>query len=177
MSLDDPPDAVSTRPRPGPTASNGSLLLLVAGAESIRAHPARAKNVFTLVNDLYSPVKMQVDLGDELKRERTERGLSLDAAARAAQISQGYLHKLEGGRVNTPSPRVLQRLGTVLEIPYERLMALAGYVPPRPQEATTMPTATAPTNQELVRLLDAVLKELGELKHGQQQLAAALKAR
>ena len=119
---------------------------------------------------------MQAALGEELKRARAARRLSLDAAGRAAQISQGYLHKLEAGRVNTPSPRVLQRLGSVLEIPYERLMELAGYVPPRPQEAI-MPTATAPTNQELVRLLEAVLRELGELKHGQQQLAAALKAR
>ena len=119
---------------------------------------------------------MQADLGEELKRARASRGLSLDAAGRAAQISQGYLHKLEAGRVNTPSPRVLQRLGSVLEIPYERLMELAGYVPPRPQEAT-MPTATAPTNQELARLLEAVLKELGELKDGQRQLADALKAR
>ena len=129
-----------------------------------------------MVNMVYLPVKMQADLGDELKRARAARGLSLDAAGRSAQISQGYLHKLEAGRVNTPSPRVLQRLGSVLEIPYERLMELAGYVPPQPQEAT-MPTATAPTNQELVRLLEAVLRELGELKHGQQQLAAALKAR
>ena len=119
---------------------------------------------------------MQAQLGEELKRARAVRRLSLDAAGRAAQISQGYLHKLEAGRVNTPSPRVLQRLGSVLEIPYERLMELAGYVPPRPQEAS-MPTATAPTNQELVRLLEAVLQQLGELKHGQQQLAAALKAR
>ena len=95
---------------------------------------------------------------------------------RAAQISQGYLHKLEAGRVNTPSPRVLERLGTVLGIPYERLMELAGYVPPRPQEAT-MPRATAPTNHELARLLEAVLKELIELKHGQHQLAEGLKAR
>ena len=120
---------------------------------------------------------MQVDLGDELKHARTVRGLSLDAAGRAAQISQGYLHKLEAGRVNTPSPRVLERLGAVLEISYERLMELAGYVPPRPQEDTTMPTATAPTNQELVRLLEAVLEELGELKHGQQRLTEALKGR
>ena len=128
------------------------------------------------MKNLYALVKMQADLGEELKRARAARGLSLDAAGRAAQISQGYLHKLEAGRVNTPSPRVLQRLGSVLEIPYERLMELAGYVPPRPQEAI-MPTATAPTNQELVRLLEAVLQELGELKHGQQQLAATLKAR
>ena len=119
---------------------------------------------------------MQAQLGEELKRARAVRRLSLDAAGRAAQISQGYLHKLEAGRVNTPSPRVLQRLGSVLEIPYERLMELAGYVPPRPQEAS-MPTATAPTNQELVHLLEAVLQELGELKRGQQQLAAALQSR
>ena len=119
---------------------------------------------------------MQAQLGEEIKRARAARGLSLDAAGRAAQISQGYLHKLEAGRVNTPSPRVLQRLGSVLEIPYERLMELAGSVPPRPQEAI-MPTATAPTNEELVRLLEAVLQELGELKRGQQQLAAALQSR
>lgn len=126
---------------------------------------------------MYSLVKMQAELGDELKQARAARGLSLDAAGRAAQISQGYLHKLEAGRVNTPSPRVLERLGAVLEIPYERLMELAGYVPPRPQETTTMPTATAPTNQELVRLLEAVLRELGELREGQQHLTEALKGR
>ena len=119
---------------------------------------------------------MREELGQELRTARTARGMSLEAASRAAKISQGYLHKLEAGRVNTPSPRVLQRLGSVLEIPYERLMELAGYVPPRPQEAI-MPTATAPTNEELVRLLEAVLQELGELKRGQQQLAAALQSR
>jgi hypothetical protein len=40
-----------------------------------------------------------------------------------------------------------------------------------------MPTHTAPTNQELVRLLEAVLEELAELKRGQQELAEALKMR
>ena len=95
---------------------------------------------------------------------------------------QGYLHKLEAGRVNDPSPRVLQRLSEALELPYRRLMALADYLLPaensvhipRPQERTAMTTDTAPTNRELVRLLERVLEQLAEINRGQHQLAEAL---
>lgn len=123
---------------------------------------------------------MRPELGAELRRARTARGLSLDAAGRAANISQGYVHKLEAGRVESPSPRVLRRLGEVLDVPYERLMELAGYlVPgtdPRPREETAMPTGAPPTNQELARLLERVLEELIEVRRDQRELAAALAA-
>jgi transcriptional regulator with XRE-family HTH domain len=134
------------------------------------------------VKKLYAVVKMRVELGQELRRVRTARGLSLDAASRAARISQGYLHKLEAGRVNDPSPRVLRRLSEALEVPYRRLMELADYLlpaensvrMPRPQERTAMTTETAPTNRELVRLLERVLEQLAEINRGQQQLTQAL---
>jgi transcriptional regulator with XRE-family HTH domain len=135
----------------------------------------------------YDAVKMREQLGAELKQARVARGASLEGTGSAAKISQGYLHKLEAGRVNSPSPRVLHRLSEVLDVPYRRLMELAEYLMPdeadvprskgRPEEAKPMTaSAQAPeaTNAELLRLLEAVHAELAELKSGQQQLAQAL---
>lgn len=125
---------------------------------------------------------MRVDLGEELGRARAAHGLSLEAASRAAKISQGYLHKLEAGRVENPSPRVLQRLSEALEVPYRQLMELADYLlpadessrVPRSEETTAMTAGAAPTNRELFRLLERVLEELADIKRAQQQLTQAL---
>lgn len=71
---------------------------------------------------------MLTELGKSLKEAREGKGSSLGSAAGPAGISAAYLHKLEHGVVGSPSPRVLARLATVLEIPYLRLMELAGYL-------------------------------------------------
>jgi transcriptional regulator with XRE-family HTH domain len=71
---------------------------------------------------------MLIELGKELKQGREAKGVSLDAIAGPAKISAAYLHKLERGVVNNPSPRVLARIAAVLKIPYLRLMELAGYL-------------------------------------------------
>ncbi len=144
--------------------------------------------IFTVVKLAYDVVNMRAELGEQLRDARSTRGLSLDAASRAAKISQGYLHKLEAGRVENPSPRVLQRLSEVLGVPYGRLMGLADYLMPgdavnsksgqrSPQEVDmTAKTTDAPaTNRELARLLEAVLRELAELRRGQDELSRALK--
>jgi transcriptional regulator with XRE-family HTH domain len=128
---------------------------------------------------------MQAELGKQLRNARTTRGLSLEAASRAAKISQGYLHKLEAGRVQNPSPRVLQRLSEVLGVSYGRLMQLADYLMPgegglpesgaiEEEEAMTRTDAQPPTNRELARLLETVLRELAEVRRGQKELAQAL---
>ena len=70
---------------------------------------------------------MLTKLGKELGKARADKGFSLDVAAGSAKISGAYLHKLEKGVVNNPSPRVLARLAATLEVPYLRLMELAGY--------------------------------------------------
>lgn len=129
---------------------------------------------------------MRVELGEQLRQARAAQRLSLEATGRAARISQGYLHKLEAGRVENPSPRVLQRLSEVLDVPYGRLMELADYLMPSdqpagtplPKEETTMASQTqsdTPTNRELMRLLQSVLDQLAELDRGQQALTEALK--
>ncbi len=128
---------------------------------------------------------MRVELGEQLRDARTKRGLSLEAASRKAKISQGYLHKLEAGRVQSPSPRVLQRLSEVLGVSYRRLLQLADYLMPDKEgsqeagaieedEAMTRTDAQPPTNRELARLLEAVLRELTEVRRGQKELAQAL---
>jgi len=71
---------------------------------------------------------MLTDLGKALKRARDEKGDSLEAIAGPSNISAAYLHKLERGVVDNPSPRVLARVALALEVPYLRLMELAGYL-------------------------------------------------
>jgi transcriptional regulator with XRE-family HTH domain len=113
-------------------------------------------------------------LGDELKTARVQRGLSLERASAEAKISQGYLHKLEAGRVRSPSPRVLQRLAGALGLSYERLMVAAGYLVPgdvSPEEAVPVAAKANPTNAELLRQLEAVRAELAALTQAVERLA------
>lgn len=71
---------------------------------------------------------MLKNLGNALHKARESHGVSLEAVAGPAKISAAYLHKLERGAVNNPSPRVLARIAAVLEVPYLRLMELSGYL-------------------------------------------------
>jgi transcriptional regulator with XRE-family HTH domain len=64
------------------------------------------------------------------------RKASLKAVAEPAGISASYLQKLERDLVKEPSPRILQRLATQLDLPYRSLMELAGYVVPAGEPAT-----------------------------------------
>lgn len=67
-------------------------------------------------------------LGKQLKQSRDHKALSLESAAAPAKISAAYLHKLEHGQVNNPSPRVLARIAVALDVAYLDLMELAGYL-------------------------------------------------
>lgn len=71
------------------------------------------------------------ELGATLFDVRQLRKRSLKSVADQADISPAYLQKLERGGVKSPSPHVLLALGEALDIPYERLMELAGYLVPR----------------------------------------------
>jgi len=120
------------------------------------------------------------DLGVRVAAARAERGLSLAAAASASRISPGYLHKLESGRVRSPSPHVLQRLAGTLTVPYAELMRLAGYVlpagtaaVPAPAPARRRPAGVA-TNEELLRALERLSDEVRTLRHRQDELLARL---
>jgi transcriptional regulator with XRE-family HTH domain len=72
-------------------------------------------------------INEQVSIGTLLRDQRLAKGLSFEASADQAGCSASYVHKLESDGVKTPSPRVLQRLGQVLDLAYGELMVAAGY--------------------------------------------------
>ncbi len=76
-------------------------------------------------------------LGRELAEARAAAAKSLKAVADGAEISAAYLQKLERAQVETPSPRILKRLAAELDIPYGRLMLLAGYAEPAATDLVT----------------------------------------
>jgi transcriptional regulator with XRE-family HTH domain len=116
---------------------------------------------------------MLIELGKELHNLREEKGFSLETAASPAKISATYLHKLERGVVASPSPRVLARLAVILEIPYLRLMELAGYldetqlaqVQMRVPSQEPHPLANQQLTQEEWRAVGAFIKTLVEQRN------------
>lgn len=125
-------------------------------------------------------------LGERLRENRAARGASLQAVSQPAAISVAYLHKLEAGRVHSPSPRVLRRLATVLDVPYQSLMELAGYLDSgidNPSTQRLSPTGgqemvkvaeRAPTNERVVALLEALRGDIAQLKEQQDAMAERL---
>ena len=68
-------------------------------------------------------------LGSYLADLRTAKGLTLREVEEATnkEVSNAYLSQLEHGRITKPSPNILHSLSTVYGVPYETLMAKAGY--------------------------------------------------
>jgi transcriptional regulator with XRE-family HTH domain len=107
------------------------------------------------------------ELGQRLREVRSAGRASLEAVSREAKISPAYLHKLEAGLVKAPSPHVIRRLAAALDLPYVTLMELAGYLD---RGENTMATSGAPTNAEIVRLLEALTREVAAIKQTQAEL-------
>ena len=67
-------------------------------------------------------------LGEELRRIREARGLTLRAVEAAIGISNAYLSQVETGKIDKPNPNYLFKLAELYRIPYEMLMEKAGYI-------------------------------------------------
>ena len=79
-----------------------------------------------------SPTVDTTNLGRLLLDARSARGAPLHVVAEGAGCSTAYVHKLEQGRVRSPSPRVLAGLARTLGLGYDELMRGAGYGPSPP---------------------------------------------
>lgn len=102
---------------------------------------------------------MPLTLGETIRKRREQKSLSTIQAAEEAKVSTAYLSKLERGAVQQPSPHILHRLSGTLEIPYEELMILAGYLLPsspksRASEHTAALFGDDLTDGEMEMLLD-----------------------
>ena len=67
-------------------------------------------------------------IGEELRRLRLHRGVSLRDVEKETKISNAYLSQLESGKAEQPSPRILHKLAEFYNVPYESLMGVAGYL-------------------------------------------------
>lgn len=63
-----------------------------------------------------------------LKKRRAELDLSYGELAKLSGVSKSYLIQLESGERDTPHPDKLRGLAPALQIPYMKLMHIAGYV-------------------------------------------------
>lgn len=62
-------------------------------------------------------------IGDQIKRVREERGLSVTELAELAAVSPGYVGKLERGDIASPGFLPVQRIAAALDVTMD---ALAG---------------------------------------------------
>jgi len=74
------------------------------------------------------------DLRKILRSRREELRLTLRDVERKVRISNAYLSQLENGKIREPTPRILRKLSECYDIPYERLMELAGHFMPTNSE-------------------------------------------
>lgn len=68
------------------------------------------------------------ELGTFIKEIRTEKGLSIRRLAELADISHTEVKRIEDGLRKQTSPQVLRSIASALGVPYENLMAIAGYI-------------------------------------------------
>jgi HTH-type transcriptional regulator, competence development regulator len=110
--------------------------------------------------------KLAAILADARKR----LGLTLRAVETKTGISNAYLSQLENGRIKEPSPTVLHKLSELYRIPYNSLMAAAGY--PIPGSATNNNSSLAarigPTSDEEDDALVQYLKFIRTQRRGRR---------
>jgi transcriptional regulator with XRE-family HTH domain len=70
---------------------------------------------------------MGTPLGDLLQRERTKRHLTLREVEEKTGIHNAHLSQIEKGSIARPAPNILFTLAALYELPYEKLMQLAGH--------------------------------------------------
>lgn len=69
-----------------------------------------------------------MELGKYLRLLRQDKRLSLREVESLCGVSNGYLSLLENGKVDAPSPHILQKLAQAYGVAPQQLMELAGYL-------------------------------------------------
>ena len=66
-------------------------------------------------------------LGENLRRIRKGKNLTLRAVQERTGISNAYLSQIETGKIVRPSPNILHKLARLYSTSYERLLSMAGH--------------------------------------------------
>jgi transcriptional regulator with XRE-family HTH domain len=70
---------------------------------------------------------LRVDFGDELKRIRESRGMTVNQLAMYSEVSSATISRVENKKRGVPRPKYIKKLAEALKFPYTDLMRLAGY--------------------------------------------------
>lgn len=73
---------------------------------------------------------MGTPLGDALQRERKDRDWTLRRVEQETGIHNAHLSQIEKGAITRPAPNILFTLASLYNLPYERLLQLAGHFKP-----------------------------------------------
>lgn len=106
------------------------------------------------------------ELGTYIKEKRTEKGLSIRRLAELAAISHTEVKRIEDGLRKQTSPQVLRSIASALGVPYEDLMAAAGYIdePTAETESSTVATGIKDTEDLSQEEIDQVNQYIAFLK-------------
>jgi HTH-type transcriptional regulator, competence development regulator len=67
-------------------------------------------------------------LGEELRRIRELKGMTLREVEKITGISNAYISQVETGKIEKPSPNNLYKLAEAYGVSYEQLMEKAGFI-------------------------------------------------
>jgi transcriptional regulator with XRE-family HTH domain len=89
-------------------------------------------------------------LGEYLANARRRAKLTLRAAENATGISNAYLSQLENGKIQQPSPILLEKIAGPYQVDYSTLLELSGYpIPHQHQRSVSRLEARfGPTTRE-----------------------------
>jgi HTH-type transcriptional regulator, competence development regulator len=73
-------------------------------------------------------ITMADTFGGYLKELREQKGLTINQLAVLAGISASQISRIENGLRGVPKPATLRKIAEATEVPYEELMAQAGYL-------------------------------------------------
>lgn len=73
-------------------------------------------------------------IGQEIKKTRKKKQLTLNELAKKSGVSQPYLSQLETGKNNNPTSDTLIKIAKGLDIPYIELLQKAGYIDDKDME-------------------------------------------
>jgi transcriptional regulator with XRE-family HTH domain len=94
-------------------------------------------------------------LGEYLANARKKANLTLRAAENATGISNAYLSQLENGKIQQPSPILLEKLAALYRVDYSTLLELSGYPIPDQRSVSRLEARIGPTtNEEEEALID-----------------------
>lgn len=103
---------------------------------------------------------MSTQLGDFLRKSRTNLSLSLRAAEGKTGVSNAYISQLETGQIQEPSPLKLEKMADGYGVSYQTLMRLAGYrVPDDTTEVKSLQARNTDLNARIKKAASVLGRE------------------